>query len=142
MATVQDLLEGRDKALLTIAPNATVLEASKLMSQNKVGCVLIIKNEKLKGVFTERDLLNKVISADLDPATTIVKDVMTARVAVGNQDMDIIEAGELMSHNRIRHLPIVQDGEIVHVISTRDILAWKLQEHQTTVRHLENYFLT
>lgn len=142
MATIQEILEQKKGDPITVSQDMSVADATRFMSENKVGCVLVLRNEKLKGLFTERDLLNKVIAIGKDPSQTHLKDVMTSKVAVGNRDMGIQEAGELMSGNRIRHLPIVEDGKLIDVISSGDILAWQLKEHQTTVRHLENYFLT
>ncbi len=143
MALIQDILASKaPRDIISIDPRKTVTEAAKMMSHNKVGSVLVLDEGKLLGVFTERDLMNKVVAQDKDPQTTPVQEVMTSKVAVGKTGMTIQEATEIMSQNRIRHFPIAEDGKVINMISAGDILTWQAKQNEMAVRHLENYFLT
>lgn len=143
MPTCENILAGKTGKVVTCSKSTTVSDACKNMVENKVGAVLVVDEEDcLLGIFTERDLLNKVMATDKNPKSTLLEEVMTTRLAVGHREMTLMEAGELLSQNRIRHLPIIENCKLVGVVSSGDVLAWKLKESETQVRHLENYFFS
>ena len=101
---------------------------------------MVLENGELVGIFTERDLMSRVVAERLDPETVKVSAAMTSSIATVPQETPIREAANLMSQNRIRHLPVLQDGKLSGVISAGDIFAWKLREQEFTLHQLEDYF--
>ena len=133
MAVIEDLMATK---LVVVSPKQTVREAAAQMDQNGVGAVLVVEDEagepKLSGLFSERDLLHKVVVEGLDPAATSVASVMTRDPITVGPEMHIRECAELIRERGFRHLPVVRDGKPVGILSTRDF-----QEH--VVRGLESF---
>ena len=138
--TISDILENKGNKMVQVETDCLVTEAARTMSQEKVGSVLVLEEQKLVGIFTERDLMHKVVAAGFDPNMVKVGEVMTSRIATIPPETPLREAAQLLSQNRIRHLPILQDGQLVGVVSVGDIFAWKLREQEVTMRKLEEYF--
>jgi signal-transduction protein with cAMP-binding, CBS, and nucleotidyltransferase domain len=114
-------------ALITVAGDVTVHEAVRTMAASAVGAVLILEEAKVKGIFTERDVMTKVISKDLDPKTTRVVDVMTSDVRTARVTDDAIDCLELMAAGRFRHLPVVDENDHpIGMLSQRDFVATTL----------------
>ena len=138
--TLVDLLNRKKGGeVVTVAPECSVAVAVRTMCQQKVGSVIIVEHEHPVGVFTERDVMHRLVAPGRHPETTKVSEVMTSPFASGPPEMSIREAAELMSQNRIRHLPICVQGQLLGLISSGDVLAWKLEEQELSLRHLENY---
>ena len=132
MPTAQDVISKRSRDVIIIGEDATVVEAAKLMSDQHIGSLVVGRGDKVIGIFTERDVLNRVVARRLDPLKTLVQDVMTAPVAVCRPTTKLAECRSVMTAKRIRHLPVVEDNELLGMISTGDILALELmEEHQT-----------
>ena len=112
------------------------------MCFHKVGSVVVVNQWEPVGLFTERDLMHRVVNKNQDPAATPLRSVMTTPFAVGSPGMSVIEAAELMSDNRIRHLPVYDEGILIGMVSSGDILAFKLREHERSIKYLEDYFLS
>jgi len=113
MFTIRDVLAKKDADVATISPQSTVLDAADLMNERRIGALCVVEGETLVGVFTERDILNRVVSAKLDPATTKIADVMTVPVTTCGPNGKTADCAAVMSHKRIRHLPVVEDGKLV-----------------------------
>lgn len=137
--TLVNLLSRKGSEVVTVAPDCSVATAVRTMCQQKVGSVVIVEHVHPIGVFTERDVMHRIVAPGRDPETTKVSEVMTSPFASGQPEMGIREAAELMSQNRIRHLPICVQGRLLGLISSGDVLAWKLQEQELSLRHLEDY---
>jgi CBS domain-containing protein len=103
-------------------PDTTVVQAAAKMKSERVGAILVMENRALVGIFTERDALFRVVASKLDPEATTLREVMTADVVSVAPDDDITHALRLMRDVGFRHLPVVEDGEVVGIISTRDIV--------------------
>ena len=101
---------------------------------------MVMKNDTLSGIFTERDLMSRVVAEGLDPEKTIVSEAMTSSIATVLLETPIRESANLMSQNRIRHLTVLQERKLYGVISVGDILAWMLREQEFTLHQLEDYF--
>ena len=101
---------------------------------------MVMKNDTLSGIFTERDLMSRVVAEGLDPEKVQVSEAMTSSIATVPLETPIREAANIMSQNRIRHLPVLEEGQLYGVISVGDILAWKLREQEFTLHQLEDYF--
>ncbi|MCK6456434.1 MAG: CBS domain-containing protein [Phycisphaerae bacterium] len=139
MATVADVLSIKGNKVVCAMPEMSVREAAKIMHQNHIGSVIVTENERVVGVFTERDVLNRVVAADKDPSKTLVRDVMTSPVACGTPDTSLGECRTVMTRNRIRHLPIVEHGRLVGIISSGDLMAREVREQQATIHYLHEY---
>ena len=139
MPTAQDILAKRSRAVLIIGEEATVMEAAKIMSEQHIGSLVVGRGEKVVGIFTERDVLNRVVARHLDPMTTIIKDVMTAPVACCCPTTKLAECRSVMTAKRIRHLPVVDENRLLGMISSGDILALEFGEQQQTIEYLHEY---
>lgn len=105
-----------------VRPETTVAEAAAVMEEARVGSVLIMEDGALRGIFTERDALYRVVAAGLDPAATSMREVMSSELVTVSPDDDITHALRLMRDIGFRHLPVVADGEVQGIVSTRDII--------------------
>src|SRR4030095_8115660 len=127
--------------LVTVSLNATVMQAVRTMDQESIGAVGITQDDVLVGIFSERDLMRRVVSKKLDPETTQVRDVMTSPVEAISRDFAADDALKLMLEKHIRHLPIVdRDGRLAGMISMRSLLHDKVQELTNQLDSLEAYF--
>lgn len=141
MPTVQDLLDRKGQQVVSIAIEDSVLDAAKLMNEHHIGAVVVSTDSKVVGIFTERDILNRVVAAGRDPATTLVKDVMTSPVAVCAPRTTRDECRAVMRGKRIRHLPVVQDEKLMGIVSIGDILLEAEADHEDTIRYLYEYMM-
>ena len=134
-----DILVHSTVGVIHIDGDCNVFEAAKKMRDHKVGALMVVEKDTLSGIFTERDLMIRVIAEGHDPKKVKVSEYMTSSVATASPETPISEAANLMSQSRIRHLPVIQDGKLFGLVSSGDILAWKLSDQEITSRHLENY---
>ena len=139
MPTAQDILAKRHRDVISIAEEATVMEAAKIMRDQRIGSLVVIRTEKVVGIFTERDLLSRVVAGQLDPLETIIKDVMTTPVACCQPTTRLAECRSVMTTKRIRHLPVVKENKLLGLISSGDILALEFGERQQTIEYLHEY---
>jgi CBS domain-containing protein len=139
MATLGDLLATKGPGVTAVQPSDTVLQAANLMNDLNIGGVVVLEGDRLAGIFTERDVLRRVVAQELDPATTPVAEVMTTPVITSPPDLSLEDCAALMTQRGVRHLP-VQDGTgLVGVVSIRDLLAYKVSEQQATLDQMTHY---
>lgn len=140
MATVQDVLKQKGSQVLSIGANASVLDAALLMNEHRIGGLVVLRNAKIEGIITERDVLRRVVAKRVDPADIAVKDVMTKDVVCCRRDIKIEEARATFKNKRIRHLPVIDDqSKLVGMISIGDINGWKLEGQEKTIHYLKEY---
>lgn len=139
MPTVQELLQTKEGGMLTTTPDVTVLAAAILMNERGTGSVLIMENDQLVGIFTERDLMRRVVAMVKDPASTPLRDVMTTALVTCTPEASVSDCGTLMSERRIRHLPVIRSDKVVGVITTGDLLAHELKEKDAVIQQLESF---
>ncbi len=139
MPTAQNILADKPADVAIIGEEATVMEAAKIMSDRHIGSLVVGRREKVVGIFTERDVLNRVVARHLDPLETMVKDVMTKPVACCQPTTKLAECRGVMTEKRIRHLPVVKDNRLLGMISSGDILALEHAEQQRTIEYLHEY---
>lgn len=117
--------------LLSVNENATVAQAATKMSDNQVGCLVVLDpNDKLVGVLTERDMIAKVLTASLSPESILVKDIMTTQVISCDSQTPLAKVENLMAEYKIRHVPVLQDGVPIGMISSRDVIAYRLRTNR------------
>ncbi|GJM24525.1 MAG: signal transduction protein [Phycisphaerae bacterium] len=143
MLTVGEFLERKGHQVFSIGPDATVLEAAKIMNEHRIGGLTVLENENIVGMFTERDVLNRVVAKQLDPVATKVKDVMTSPVVTSPEDCDVNVCAADMSSKKIRHMPVVarDSGKerLIGMISTGDLMALNVSQKQAQIDHLHEY---
>lgn len=125
--------------LSTLGPSATVTEAVRLMRDRHIGAVLILEDQKLLGIFTERDVLTRVVAQDRDPATTSLSEVMTANPDTVAPDDKAIDALDRMSTQGYRHLPVVAGERVVAILSIRDLYAAVRRSLERDLRERDAY---
>ena len=137
MKKVRDIM--RYGFLFTVQRHATVAEAVRVMATHNVGIVTVLDGDKLAGVFSERDVVRRVVNAGLDPARTPVGDVMTTDLVVADADEDYQSAMRKMDQANIRHLLVVSEGRILSMISIRDLMRVEIQDNGEEIRYLHEY---
>lgn len=140
MATVRDVLRKKGNEVRSIAPLASVLEATKEMNRHKVGALIVKDGERVVGIFTERDVLTRVVADERSPSECAVEDVMTTEMVCCSLDSELDEIGSVMKNRRIRHVPVVDpEGQIQGMISIGDLNAWESDGKETTIHFLSEY---
>lgn len=128
------------KKPITVSPDSTVIDAIRTMALEKIGAVGIVEGKKLIGIFTERDVLKKIVLDERDPKTTKISEVMTATVVKANGNITVTSALQIMQQRQFRHLPIVNDSdEIEGVVSLRHILYDMMDDLKQNASSLESY---
>jgi CBS domain-containing protein len=122
-----------------VSPASTVLDALKLMADENVGAVLVMNGDTLAGIFTERDYARKVVLKGKISKDTTIGEVMTGRLVTVDPTWTAGQCMALMDEQHIRHLPVLENGRVVGVISIRDANRAVVEEHKFTIRQLENY---
>ena len=140
MASVNDILAGKGRHLITIAPQATVYLAAVLMNERKIGSVMVMEDGQLVGILTERDILVRVVADQRDANATQVGEVMTTDVVCCRPHTPVEESKSVMKHRRIRHLPVLGlDDELVGLISIGDLNAYQVDYQERTIYQLQEY---
>ena len=139
MEEMEAILTAKEPELHVIEPDATVIEAVERMCAARVGALLVMDGGALLGIFSERDLMTRVLLSRRDPAQTLVKDVMTQRAICIGLGVSPHEAMTLMTHRRVRHLPVVHDSRIVGIVSIGDMVRWMLHDREREVQELCGY---
>jgi CBS domain-containing protein len=137
--SISTLLAQKGPQMFSVPVSATVAEAVHEMNSHKVGCIMVLDGDDLVGVFTERDVLHRVVAADLPAKTTPVSQVMTSPVKSVRPDMSIDEAMTTITEKRHRHLPVMDEGKLIGLISIGDITRWLVQAHQNEAQNLWHY---
>ena len=140
MAKVRDILAGKGSDVFSIDADVSVLQAAQLMNRHKIGALVVLKHDKLAGIFTERDVLRRIVAEQRDPAETPITNVMTTEVACCGADTSIDEARSVMKNRRIRHLPVVDhEMRLEGMISIGDLNAYYANSQEVTIRFLHEY---
>ncbi len=141
MKSVRQLLEAKGYDVWSIAPDASVYDALKLMAEKDVGALLVMEGEKLVGIISERDYARKVILKGKSSMQTPVREIMTSKVISVRPESTIGECMALMTDKRIRHLPVLEGRQVVGVISIGDVVKTIISEQEFLIQQLENYIV-
>jgi CBS domain-containing protein len=140
MKSVAQILRGKpDQIIHTIGPEATVYDAIKLMAEKSIGALLVLEGEKIVGIITERDYARKIILAGRASRETPVADIMTSQVLVVGPQQSTEECMALMTENRVRHLPVLNNDNLIGLISIGDLVKAIISEQQFIIEQLEHY---
>lgn len=139
MKSIGQLLQGKSRGLCTIGADARVLDALKLMAEKDIGALPVLENDKLVGIVSERDYARKVILHGKSSHDTPVREIMTERVICVQPGNTIEECMALMTDNRVRHLPVLENGKLIGVLSIGDLVKETISEQQFVIKELESY---
>lgn len=140
MKTLKQILN--DKAiqqLISIAPENTVLDALKLMAEHRIGALAVIQGDQLVGIFSERDYARDVALQGRSSKTTLISEVMTTKLIIGAPTDPLDKAMSMMSDKRIRHLPVIEDGRMLGMLSLGDLVKETIVYQQNLINELERY---
>ncbi len=139
MSTVKSILEKKGSFVAFVSTNCSVLEATKEMNERHIGALVVQDGERVVGIFTERDILARVVAEQRDPAGTKVSEVMTSPVACCLSDTTFEECKEVMTDKRVRHLPVVENNRLLGIVTSGDILAFERAGRIKTIKYLKEY---
>jgi CBS domain-containing protein len=141
MAIVRDLLKIKGNQVWSVAPETSVKDALKLMAGKDVGALLVMSEEKIVGIFSERDFARHMVSVDELSETMKTKDLMSQPVFFANPDQSIEECMAVMTVKHFRHLPVLEGDQLIGMISIGDVVKQLISEKETTIKGLEDYIL-
>ena len=139
MPVVRDILSRKGVEVVTTTPERSVLEASQLMNERGIGALMVLEQGELVGIFTERDIMRRVVAEQRDPARTTVGEVMTRNLVTTRADVSVEECASQMTSRRIRHLPVMGDAGLIGVVTIGDLLAWQVAEQAVTIAQLNSF---
>jgi len=139
MKLVRQLIDSKGHDVLSIAPDASVLDAIKLMAQKSIGALAVMDGSTLAGIVTERDYARKVILKGRNSDTTFVSEIMTTGVVTTSSDETVQKCMNMMTDMKIRHLPVVDDDAVVGMISIGDLVKAVIADQQEEIQQLEHY---
>jgi CBS domain-containing protein len=139
MKLVQHLLDSKGREIISIAQEASVYDAIKLMADRAVGSLLVMDGNELRGIVTERDYARKVIIKGRSSESTQVREIMTTELVTTTGGQTVNECMTIMSQKRIRHLPVMSGQEVVGLISIGDLVQAIISDQQAEIEQLENY---
>jgi len=139
MHTLNEILQTKSRGVRCIAPEATVLEAVDQMCRARVGALVVVMDDCVAGIFSERDLMTRVVLEQRDPATTRVGEVMTTSVVFAKRNTAVREAMSVMTYERLRHLPVMEGSRLIGIVSIGDLVRGAIDERDRTIDELERY---
>ncbi len=139
MATVKEVLTTKGSEVVKLVVEESVLTAARVMNERGIGGVVVTEAGKMVGIFTERDVLRRVVAEQRDPATTTLREVMTSPVMTCRPEATLEECIAFITAKRIRHLPVVGEEGLCGIITSGDILASRMREHEDTIQFLNSY---
>ena len=139
MKTIKQLLENKGSKILSIDPNSSVFDAIKSMANHHIGSLIVMQNGRLVGIITERDYSRNVVLKGKSSVNTAVKDIMTKNVLCTKPEQTVEEAMALMTDKRVRHLPVIENGDVLGIISIGDLVKTIISEQKHIIEQLEHY---
>lgn len=139
MKLVKHLLDTKGRHVVSVSPDASVLDAIITMAEKGIGSLLVMEGDRLRGIITERDYARKVIVKGRSSKTTLVSEIMSATVLTTSSAQSVNECMALMTERRIRHLPVLEDNRVIGLISIGDLVQAIISDQQEEIQHLEQY---
>ncbi|MBU3927579.1 MAG: CBS domain-containing protein [Bacteroidetes bacterium] len=139
MATIRDLLKTKGDQVWTVTPNTSVLETLLMMTEKAVGALVVVEGDQIAGIISERDFIHSIAEKERCVLNTVVLEYMTTTVLTVSPDQSIEDCMLLMTDKHIRHLPVVENGKLVGMISIGDIVKDIISSEKSRINALENY---
>jgi len=137
--TVRDILKRKGQDVWSITPDTTVYRAIEIMADKHIGALLVIVDEKLVGIVSERDYARKVVLRGRSSKETRVEEIMTSPVISVEPQHVVDECMRIVTANRIRHLPVTENGKVIGIVSIGDLVNWIISAQHQTIQHLQDY---
>ncbi len=141
MITIEKILNNKDKQIWSVEPKTSIFEALKIMSDKEIGALLVLEDEKLVGIFSERDYARKVILKGKSSKNTQVGELMTKKVLYIDPEQTINDCMAIMTDKHIRHLPVIENDKVIGMVTIGDVVNQIISEQEFTIHHLENYIM-
>ena len=139
MTLVRQLLDRKGRAIFSVEPAAVVLEAIRAMAEHHIGALLVMHGGRLEGIVSERDYARKVIIMGRSSSDTPVRDIMSSPVITVAPDDSVQKCMQIMTERRVRHLPVVDGGAVIGMVSIGDLVKAVIAEQQQQIEQLESY---
>ncbi len=136
MAPLSSMLDVTRRPINSVYPDTSITESVRLMNDQNIGALLVMEDDKLVGIFTERDALNKVLPEGIDPISTKISAVMTKDPVCVDPSTTVEEAMSIVTNRRVRHLPILHNGKLVGIVSSGDLTHWLVEDRESEIREL------
>lgn len=142
MISVKAFLDEKGRQVYTMIAKDTVIEAAQMMTKRVIGCVVVVKSDEVMGIFTERDMVRNVVLEKRAPEDTPLGDVMTSPVTTCQLEDTLRDCALMMHEKQIRRLPVVDEGNLVGIVTSRDVLVSQLQNKDATIEDLVHHIFT
>lgn len=139
MGKVRNVLQSKSNSTISVSPDSTVFEALELMVEKNIGALLVMDQEEFVGIFTERDYARKVILKGKASKETLIREIMTEDPVTVTPDNTIEDCMRLMTNKFIRHLPVLDNGKLIGIISIGDVVKYIIEEQRFIIENLEHY---
>ena len=139
MKLVKHLLDSKGRHIISVKPDASVLDAIRLMADKAIGSLVVMDDDELCGILSERDYARKVIIKGRSSESTRVSEIMTVEVITTSSSQTVVDCMELMTEKRIRHLPVLEDNKVIGMISIGDLVQAIIADQQAAIEQLEHY---
>jgi CBS domain-containing protein len=141
MIYVVDILKEKGSDYFGVSPGTITLDALKLMAEKNIGAVLVVENEKLEGIFSERDYARKIVLHGKSSSNTVISEFMSTNLTTVHANTPITDCMQMMTDKHVRHLPVMDNEKILGVVSIGDIVSRIIREQKNTIEQLENYII-
>lgn len=141
LTPLSTLLEDKGAGVLSVTPDTSVADCVRKMNTERIGALMVMEGAKPIGIFTERDVMTRVLDAERDAKTTQVAEVMSPDLACVTSSTTVGEALHIISEKRFRHLPVVDNGIVVGMVSIGDLTRWLVRDQEQEIQHLVNYIV-
>lgn len=139
METVREILDAKGHEVWAVDPRSTVLEAVRLMTERNVGSVLVMDGHRLVGLMSEREAAREIVARERDPRATWVSDIMVKHLLCVRSELRVDSCRQLMTERRVRHLPVIEEGRVIGVISIGDVVKNVIDDQMFLIGQLEDY---
>ena len=139
MKTIRQVLGAKALSIISITPDALIYDALVIMAEKHIGALLVLEGDHLAGIFSERDYAREVVLKGRSSRTSLIKEVMTTNVITVSPKNTVEECMSLMTGKRIRHLPVVEDGKVIGILSIGDMVKETIAEQEAVIKQLEHY---
>lgn len=139
MPSIKDLLQSKNRKLITVSSTESIFDALKIMAEENIGCLIVLKGENYVGMFTERDYARKIVLEGRSSDTTTVNEIMISDIPQLNINDSIELCSKLMTEKTLRYLPVFENDQLVSIISQSDIIKHTIESQKSLIEHLQNY---
>ena len=139
MPIIKDLLRSKNRKLITVSSEASIIDALKIMAESNIGCLIVLEGDNYVGMFTERDYARKIILEGRSSDTTIVNEIMISDIPMLNMNDTIELCSKLMTEKTLRYLPVFENNQLINLISQSDIIKYTIESQKSLIEHLQNY---